>query len=185
MLPRIEPGQFVKFMYNPPAPKPKRPYVRKTVLQKQADGTVAQVQTLSRAPAPPPEIKNKNKEVFVMHPNWGGKIHALDLGRVTPAEIQVLQSVMDPECKTKVDSGQWPIDGVPNYPLIRDILRRHNPAELIKNPLAFYQSLIKPFMRDKDCYRQYWPQYVSGLTVLAESHVQGPMTNPAPLFKKI
>lgn len=185
MLPRIQPGQFVKFTYNPPAPPPKREYKQQTIMQKQADGSIKQTVQTVRAAAPPLPMSDKSKEAFILHPNWNNKVHAVDLGRISPAEIQVLQAVMDPNVKAQVDAGAWPIEGVPAYPLVRDILRRMDPVELIKNPLAFYQRLIKPFIRAKDCYRQYWPQYMSGLQVMAESHVQGPMTNPKPLFKKI
>lgn len=185
MLPRIQPGQFVKFTYNPPVPPPKREYRQKAVMQKQADGTVKQIVQTVRSAAPPPPMSDKSKEAFILHPNWNNKVHAVDTGRITPAEIQVLQAVMDPNVKAQVDTGVWPIEGVPAYPLIRDILRRMDPAELIKNPLAFYTRLIKPFIRATDCYRQYWPNYMSGLTVIAESQVKGPMTNPKPLFTKV
>jgi hypothetical protein len=185
MLPRIEAGQFVTFTYRPPAKPPKRRYVRKMVPIRQPDGSVRQVaQTIPVAAAPEPP-SNPSKQAFILHPHWNNKVHAIDLGRVTPAEIQVLQAVMDPNVKAQADQGVWPIEGCPNYPLIRDILRRCDPVELIKNPLAFYQQLIKPFIRDKDCYRQYHSIYMFGLKVMAESHVKGPLMNPKPLFKKI
>lgn len=184
MLPRIQPGQFVKFVYRPPPKPPKREYRQTVRAQKMPDGSVRQVPVTSVVKVPEPP-SDQNKEAFVLHPNWRGKMHAVDLGRITPAEIQVLQAVMDPNVKAQVDAGTWPIEGVPVYPLIRDILRRMDPAELIKNPVAFYQMLIKPFIRNKDCYRQYWPQFMFSLTVLSETHVQGPMTNPKPLFKKV
>lgn len=158
---RFEAGQFITFTYNPPA---------KDVRQRAG---------LQTAP-----IKDKAKEILVLHPNWHGKVHGIDLKNLTPAEGQVLRAIMDPETKRKIDGGEWPVAGVPPYPLIRDILTRLDPVELIKNPLAFYQQLIKPFIRDKDCYRQYWPHYVYGVKVVAESHVQGAVTNPKPLFGK-
>ncbi len=183
MLPRIEAGQFVQFTYRPPAPPPKREYRRTLMPARQPDGSIKQVPAVQavNVPAPP---KDPNKEAFILHPHWNGKVHAIDLGRITPAEMQVLQAIMDPNVKVQADQGVWPIKDVPPYPLIRDILHRMDPAELIKNPLAFYQRMIKPFIRSTDCYRQYWPQYMFGLRVMAESHVKGPMTNPKPLFHK-
>lgn len=163
MMPRIEAGQFVRFTYNAPAkPMPPR-----------------------RLGDPPPPAIDKSKEAFILHPNWHNKVQALDIKRITPAEQQVLHSIMDPKVKAAVDQGQWPVEGVPNYPLIRDILRRMDPKELIKNPVAFYQRFVKPFIMNKDCYRQYWPQYMYGLQVVQESQVVGKVTNPKPLFKKI
>lgn len=158
---RFEAGQFITFTYNPPA---------KDIRQRAG---------LQTAP-----IKDKAKEILVLHPNWHGKVHGIDLKNMTPAEGQVLRAIMDPETKRKLDEGQWPITGVPPYPLIRDILTRLDPVELIKNPLAFYQQLIKPFIRDKDAYRIYWPHYIYGVKVVSESHVQGAVTNPKPLFGK-
>ena len=183
MMPRFEAGSFVTFTYKPPAKPPKMRLVQKTVMVKGADGITRQVLKAVREPVVEPP-SDPNKQVFILHPNWHNKIHGIDLGRVTPAEIQVLHAVMDPNVKAQADAGVWPIEGVPNYPLIRDILRRVNPTELIKNPLAFYQQLIKPFIRNKDCYRQYWPNYAFGLKVMAESHVKGPLINPKPLFHK-
>jgi hypothetical protein len=184
MTPKMSAGQFVKFTYRPPPPAPKRIYTRKAVPQKQADGSVIQVPVMVQTKVAPPPPSDANKEVFILHPNWNGKMHAIDLGRVTPAEIQVLHAIMDPNVKSQVDAGVWPVEGVPNYPLVRDILRRMDPVQLINNPLAFYQMMVKPFIRNKDCYRQYWPQFVLGLQVIAETHVNGPMINPKPLFKK-
>lgn len=183
MIPRLEPGAFVQFTYRPPPPPPRREYRRTVVPQKQPDGSVKQVAvTQAVKVAEPPS--NQSKEAFVLHPNWNGMVHAIDLGRITPAEIQVLQAVMDPNVKQQVDAGVWPVQGVPNYPLIRDILRRQNPVELIKNPVAFYQMLVKPFLRGKDAYRKYNPQYMFALKVMAESHVKGQLSNPKPLFHK-
>lgn len=183
MLPRFEAGQFVQFTYNPPPPPPRRQYRRTMTPQKQPDGSVRQVPALQVVKVAEPP-KDMSKEAFVLHPNWQGKVHAIDLGRVTPAEQQVLQAIMDPNVKMQVDQGVWPVQGVPPYPLIRDILSRMDPTELIKNPLAFYQRMVKPFIRSKDCYRQYWPQFIHGLKVIAESKVQGQLTNPKPLFHK-
>jgi len=159
---RFEAGEFIKFTYNPP-PK---------ALPKLRPGQ------------PPPPVSDHNKEVLVLHPGWQGKVHAIDLKRITPAEVQVLKSIFDPKVKAAIDAGQWPVDGVPPYPLIRDILHRYDPNELIKNPIAAYQALVKPFIRNKDCYRLYFPQFMGGVQVIQESNVPGHVTNPRPLFHK-
>ncbi len=158
---RFEAGQFITFTYNPPA----RDVRQRPGLQTQP-------------------ISDKTKEVLVLHPNWHGKVQGIDVSRLTPAEGQVLRAIMDPETKRKIDAGEWPMQGVPSYPLIRDILTRLEPVELIKNPMAFYTQLIKPFLRDKDAYRQYFTQYIFGVKVVQESKVQGQVTNPAPAFGK-
>jgi len=194
MLPRFQAGQFITFVYNPPAkPPPKQPARPQQVPDLDPtgkprlgpDGKPRMVTQAVRPQAPPPPPSDPNKEVMVIHPNWQGKVHAIDLKRLTPAEVQTLRAVMDPKVKAAVDAGQWPVEGAPPYPLVKDILMRMDPVELIKNPLAFYTRLVKPFIRNKDVYRQYFPTFVSNVKVVEESKVQGNLTNPAPLFKKI
>ena len=157
----LQPGQFVSFTYTPPAVRAPR-----------ARGGIQ----------PPPS--DPHKQIMVLNPNWQGKVHSLDLKRITPAEVQVLKAVMDPENKRTFDqTGQLP-EGAPEYSLVLDVFRRMDPVQLIRNPIAFYAQFVKPFMRDKDAYRQYWPQFMSGLTVITETQVRGGTFNPKPLFKK-
>ncbi len=121
-----------------------------------------------------------SKECMVLNPDWRGNLHCIDLKRVTPAERMVLQMIMDP--KTKED-----LESIP-YPLVRDILKRVDaPVVIASSPLRFYQSVIKPFVRNKDVYRQFKPQYVSGVKVLQPSQIQGPMKPfvQAPGFKPL
>ncbi len=156
----LKPGQFVSFTYNPPV----RP-----VRQRAGMASVK---------------SDPHKQVLILHPSWVGKAHAIDLKRVTPAEVQVLKSIMDPEAKAEFDrTGQLP-QGIPHYPLIIDVFRRMNPPEDIKQPISFYQKFVRPFIRDKDCYRTFFPAFISGITVLRESEVRGAVVNPRPLFHK-
>lgn len=162
---RFEAGQFITFTYNPPA----RDVRKRAGLQ-----TPQTIQPL--------EVHDRSKSIMVLHPMWHNLIHGIDLKRLTPAEVQTLKSVMDPKVKEQVDQGVWPVRGCPPYALIRDILKRFDPNELAKNPMGFYAQLVKPFIRDKDCYRKYNPSYVFGVKVVVESHVQGPVTDPRPAF---
>ena len=159
---RFEAGQFITFTYNPPA----RDIRKRAGLQ-----TVQDVHPSDR-----------DKSVLVLHPNWQLKVHGIDLKRITPAEVQTLKAIFDPRVKEAVDRGEWPVEGCPPYELIRDILKRMDPAEIIKSPIQAYQMLVKPFIRNKDCYRQYFQQYIFGVKVVVESHVRGPVTNPRPAF---
>jgi hypothetical protein len=113
------------------------------------------------------------KEVLVLHPSWQGKVHALDLKRMTPAEREVIFEIMNPENKGKPH----------RIPLVADILRRMDPVEDIKNPVSFYGKFVKPFLRTAgDVYRQYYPMKMSGVIVVKQTKVQGPVINPKPLF---
>lgn len=179
---RFEAGQFITFSYNPPPPVPPKPRPARYVKRRLPDGRVVQELVPAKAAPPPPPPRDPAKEVFVLHPNWHGQLHALDLKRLTPAENQIVHAFMDPEVKAAVDAGQWPVPNAPPYPLLRDILRRTEPVELIKNPLSFYTQLVKPFIRQSDAYRKYNTAWVSNVRVVQESKVVGHVTNPKPLF---
>lgn len=178
---RFEAGQFVTFTYRPPAPPPKRP---RQVLQtvRQPDGTTRQVvQVVQPKPEPP---SDPSKYVLVLNPNYHNQVHAIDLKRLTPAQVQTLRAVFDPKVKEQVDQGKWPAEGAPPYPLVRDILRRMDPVEAVKNPVLAYQTLVKPFLGGADAYRKYRTQWMFSAKVVEESHVQGQVVNPRPLFHK-
>lgn len=178
---RFEAGQFVTFTYRPPAPPPKRPrQVFQTV--RQPDGTLRQVvQVVQPKPEPP---SDPSKYVLVLNPSYHNQVHAIDLKRLTPAQVQTLRAVFDPRVKAAVDRGEWPVEGVPPYPLVRDILRRMDPLEAVKNPILCYQTLVRPFLAGADAYRRYWQHYMYGARVVEESHVQGKVMNPRPLFHR-
>jgi hypothetical protein len=129
---------------------------------------------------PDQEALTRYKEIFVLNPNYQGKVHALDLKRMTPAQIQVIDAIFDPDYQT--GKKKHP------YALVNDILRRMNPSEDIKNPLSFYQRFVKPFLRTAgDCYRQYWPQHMSGVQIVKKSSMEGKQISPMngkPLFHK-
>jgi len=160
---KLEAGQFVTFRYSPPA----RDVRKRPGLQ-----TMQDVRPTSQ-----------DKHVLILNPSYHHKVHGIDLARITPAEQQTLRAILDPKVKAAVDRGEWPVEGAPPYLLVRDILKRMDPLEVIKNPVLAYQTLIKPFIRDKDCYRQYWDSYMYGARVLEATHVQGRVVNPRPLFK--
>jgi len=122
------------------------------------------------------ETGDRFKEVFVLNPNWSGKMHGLDLKRMTPAEREVLVAVFDPKTKQR---------GPHKIPMVNDILRRMNPIEEIKNPMSFYQKFVKPFIRNKDLYRVYENPKMMNVTIVKNTAVAGSVTNPKPLFHKV
>lgn len=136
-------------------------------------GPVAQAGSFIRFTYNGPRSEDKYKEVLVLNPDWRGEMHALDLKRVTPAERKVLEAILNPETK----AGSHP------YPLVNDILRRMNPIDELKNPVSAYSKLIKPFIRNKDCYRKYRLTLVSNVQVIQKSAMEGHVVNPKPLFK--
>jgi hypothetical protein len=116
------------------------------------------------------------KEILVLHPNWQGKLHAIDLKRLTMAERQVLAAIFDEKTdKTKPH----------HFPLVNDILKRMNPIEEIKNPVSFYTKFVKVFLRNKDAYRTYYPHRILHATIVKKTSVTGRVFNPQPLFHKV
>jgi len=112
------------------------------------------------------------KEVLVLHPNWGGKVHAIDLKRLTAAEREVLMVVMDPANRDKTH----------RLPLVNDILTRMDPPTLIRNPTSFYNQFVKQFIRNKDAYRTYYPRKMTGIQKIHASKVTTSPSGNKPLF---
>ncbi len=121
------------------------------------------------------EVADAFKEVLVLHPNWLGKMHAIDLKRLTPAEREVLDAIFTPENRGKPH----------RIPLVNDILRRMNPIDEIKNPVSFYSKFVKVFLRNKDAYRTYYPKRMLSVTIAKVTSVTGKVINPKPLFHKV
>lgn len=118
---------------------------------------------------------DRHKEVLILNPNWWGKLHAIDLKRITAAEREVLQAIFDPQWQKKPH----------RLPLVRDILKRMNPVEDVKNPLSFYHKFVRIFLQNKDAYRQYFPSRMMNITIVKLSAVKGGVVNPKPLFHKV
>jgi hypothetical protein len=128
-----------------------------------------------RPPKPTENPVDQFKEVLVLHPNWQGKMHAIDLKRLTPAEREVLDAVMDPAQRGKPH----------RIALVNDILRRMDPLTEIRNPMSFYSKFVKVFLRRADAYRTYYSRYMLAVTVAQKSDVKGKVINPKPLFHKV
>lgn len=120
------------------------------------------------------------KEVLVLHPGWQGKMHAIDLKRLTAAERAVLQAILNPKIRDKVKAGK-----PHRFPLVNDIVKRMNPLQEIKNPVSFYTRFVKVFLRNKDAYRQYFPTRMINVTIVKKTDVKGNTINPNPLFHKV
>ena len=115
------------------------------------------------------------KEVFVLNPSWQGKMHGIDMKRLTQAEREVILAVFNPKTKK----------GMHRIPMVNDILRRMNPLVEVKNPMSFYQKFVKVFLRNKDSYRTYETPKMLNVTIVNQTNVHGGVTNPKPLFHKV
>ncbi len=142
---QLRPGQFVRFTYRRGINEP-WPEDRSTQL----------------------------KEVLILNPNYRGRVHAIDMRRLTSAEQEVLRAVMvrkRPATPHRI-------------PLVNDILARGKPVDDIRNPQAFYQSFVKVFLRDKDAYRQYYPRRMAALRLVKKSEVEGPVRDTEGVLQR-
>jgi hypothetical protein len=121
---------------------------------------------------------DRYKEVLVLHPHWHGRLHGIDLKRLTEAERDVLYAILDEKQVAAAKAGKKPH----KFPLVNDILRRMDPLQEIKNPVGFYTRFVKVFLKNKDAYRTYTPVKMSAVTIVKQSDVRGRITNPKPLF---
>jgi len=124
---------------------------------------------------------DKYKEVLVLHPNWHHKVHGIDLKRLTEAERDVLYAILDEKTVKDIKTRKKPH----RFPLVNDIVRRMDPLQEIKNPVAFYTRFVKVFLRNKDAYRTYFPVRMSAIQIVKASDVRGKVTNPKPLFHPV
>lgn len=119
-----------------------------------------------------------NKEVLVLHPLWQNEMHAIDLGRLTLAQKEVLMELFD-EKTYQANAPQS------RFPLVEDVKRRMNVLEEVKNPVSFYVKFVKVFLKGADAYRRYNPAHMTNVKVIKHSEVKGKVTNPKPLFRKV
>lgn len=115
------------------------------------------------------------KEVFVLNPNYAGKMHGLDLKRMTEAEREVINRIFDPNAKNVYQK----------IPLVNDILQRMNPLKEVKNPHSFYHKFVRVFIQNKDVYRIYELPRMINVTLVKQTNVKGNTQNPNPLFHKV
>lgn len=122
----------------------------------------------------------KYKEVLVLHPHWQGKVHAIDLKRLSPFQRELLETVMTWDWRKHKEH-----ESPSRNPAVNDILRRMNPRREVKNPKIFYIKFVKPFLGGTDAYRVYFPGMMSGVTVAKDTTISGKKPEvERPLFGK-
>lgn len=133
-------------------------------------GSSFQAGTIVRFTYDSKETRNRFKRVLVLNPLWQGKIHGLDLSRMTPAECEVIRAIFDPKTK----------DQPHRFPLVNDIVTRMDPIDEARtNPFAFYRRFCRPFLKTAgDVYRTYYPKLVSNIVLETDTTAPPPVTNP-------
>jgi hypothetical protein len=141
---------------------------------------------------PPSKVHDKFPQVLVLHPDWQGLVHGLNLNYLSDDEKNVIRMILDPMFEMK----------------FRDALRKRNPnlydelesiitgkkgtgtathmvhpppvssgptttVSKINNPRAFYYNIIRPFVytRGWDPYRKYKHSGIRGASVVTPASV--------------
>jgi hypothetical protein len=115
---------------------------------------------------------DRNPHVFVLHPNWRGKVHGLNLNYLTADEINVLRMIIDPFFEMKFRSSLQRRNAQA-FNEMEKIITSTGPNRNAKlnNPQAFYNGIIKPFIsvRGYDPYRIYTPSKMTGVRVIQKA----------------
>ena len=109
---------------------------------------------------------DRNPKVLVLHTNWRGLLHCLNLNYLTNDEINTLRMVLDPLFEMKYRDKLKQKNATAYAELERIINRSGNPR--ITTPHDFYVRVIKPFIqvRGWDPYRLYHPEKMTAIRVL-------------------
>lgn len=136
-----------------------------------------------------PEKKDGTKQIFkeVMVLNKGWRdidwgpgellVHALDFKIMTEAERYVLREIFSPDPNIRKKRHR--------YPIITQILQKSDPiTQAHYNPLGFYKIVVKPFMKNKKLYRQYYPSRMSSIQLVSNAPEEVSTTSPIPNTNK-
>jgi hypothetical protein len=135
-----------------------------------------------------PQAHDKFPKVLVLHDNWEGKVHGLNLNYLTDDEINFLRIVLNvdfakKELKKFIEHSQkWN-----NKQLLEDLKNIEGKyASLnIMSPRDFYVRFVRGFIKPRgwDPYRLYRPEYIIGPRVLRKkAYFTG--NNPRSMFSR-
>lgn len=92
------------------------------------------------------DIHDRYPQALILHPDWSGSVHAINLNQMSQREINFLTALIDPFFAKEIIQK--------DASLKADLLRI--PKEInITSPHQFYLRVIKPFIRLYDGYRLY------------------------------
>lgn len=111
-------------------------------------------------------VHDRFPQVLILHKNWKGFVHGLNLNYLSDLEIRYIKSVLNPDVGEKMSA---------KYPLVRQMLKRvMNPSNLnINSPFDFYVRFVRNFIRPRgwDPYRRYNPNAVFNPKVIIRPDV--------------
>lgn len=101
---------------------------------------------------------------IVLHPSWGGKMHGLSIGLLSPSEVGLFRFIMDPNLDLDLHRE---ID--PKYAAKIKEFQEEFPFDTITDPQSFYYQIVKPFVMVRPRYtpyRTYFAQNMSNVNVV-------------------
>ena len=119
------------------------------------------------------EMHDKFPQVLVLHDNWAGNCHGINLNQMSQQEINYLTAIVDPF---------FAQDIVKKDMRIRQELQRLSTQKLqVTSPQDFYQRFIKNFTRNYDGYRLYKPEKMINVRIVKSyKDIQQKLTAKAP-----
>ena len=125
---------------------------------------------------------DKHPKLLVLHTNWEGLIHGLNLNYLTNEEINTVRMILDPsfEMNYRESMTKKSPEAVAEFDRIMQGAANAN----ITSPNDFYVRVVRPFIitRGWDPYRLYRPEKMSGIRIVQKrQHLEG---QPQSMFQK-
>jgi hypothetical protein len=109
-------------------------------------------------------VHDKFPQVLILHNNWQGTVHGINLNNLSDQEINYVKAVLNPDFAEEISKKDV---------RIRQQLQRVSNINLlnITSPYDFYLRFIKSFIRQYDSYRRYKPQNMLNIKVITKKEV--------------
>ena|SRR3990167_1566673 len=107
-----------------------------------------------------PHATDPTPKVLVLHDNWQGRVHGINLLLLTRQEHNYLKAVISSSFAKKITRTDARIRQ--QLQRLQSTLSTLN----ISSPRDFYVRFVKGFVKQYDSYRQYRPEYMKNIKVV-------------------
>lgn len=113
--------------------------------------------------------------VLILHPNYGGMVHAIKWDLLSPGQQNIMRMILDPEFAE--EKKQSLVRQDPQSVKLYDDVTQSATVEDIRRPEQFYNQVIKILIgrlkgqRQSDPYRQYRFDRISNIRTLTTSAI--------------
>lgn len=102
-------------------------------------------------------VHDKFPQILVLHENWEGKVHGINLNNLSDNELNYLKAVVNPTFANEM---------IQKDPALAMELQRLPKVLDIKSPYDFYVRFIKGFIKRYDSYRQYSREKMQNIRIV-------------------